>query len=355
MFEKMVKRNKVRTFENLIQSQKPLRRVLMLKNALANHPNRVMLANELGQLLDGSGLMMRRKALYLLGKYPGIFKISETLLWDRPFVAFTKEAKELVEEEDKLMKWYEPHLVEKVAKLLMMAIDRRLQLDHLCQLSQELGLPHDFRTRLVNQYPEIFKVVQGEDGQYVQLTRWDDSLAVTTREANAECRPLHDKMGRLLPSGFPLRLPKGHRLPLKQTQEMNKWQKLSFISPYANPEATSPMSPEHVKRAVAVVHEFLSLTLEKMTSVEKLDLLRKQFKLPSRLHYFLHKHYCIFYVTNKGNQHSVFLKEAYRAIDHPKKLARLVDKGPQVLWNERFEKLMEVRVSNRIPGPARRD
>lgn len=356
ILEKMKRRNRVQSFQNLIQSQKPLRRVLMLKRVLANHPHRTMQASELGRELDAAGLMMQRKAIFLLNKYPCIFKISQSPLWDRPFVQFTEEANALVDEENQLMKSYEPYLVEKVARLLMMAMDRRLPLDHLCLLERELGLPCDFRARIVHQHPEFFKVVEREDGLYLELTEWDDSLAVTVRELNQLEKPLHNKMRKKLPYGFHLFYAKGHRPGLKKTQEMNKWQQLAFISPYENPEGINPMSLQYGKRAVAVVHEFLSLTLEKITSVEVLDVFRKQFRLPCRLYYFLHKHYAIFYVAEKGKKHAVFLKEAYRATDHPKKVAHLIEKVPQLELNERFEKLMEAWVpSSRIPGLARKE
>eukprot|EP00250_Pteridium_aquilinum_P015473 c22602_g1_i2 orf=178-1461(+) len=358
IWEKLKRRNRVQSFQNLIQSQKALRRVIVLKNALADHRHCAVQASELGRQLDAAGIMMQRKALYLLRKYPGIFKMSESSLWDKPFVQFTKEAHALVEEEKQLMRSYEPALVEKVTRLLMMAVDHRLPLDHLCLLKRELGLPSDFRVRVVHEHPEFFKVVEREDGAFLEITEWDDTLAVTMRELNHQERPLHNKVGKKLPHGFRLFYAKGHRPGLEKTIEMNKWQQLPCISPYDNPQGTNPMSLQYAKRAVAVVHEFLSLTLEKMTCVEVLDVFRKQLLLPCRLYYFLLKHYAIFYVADKGKRHTVFLKEAYRATDHPKKVAHLIEKVPQLEFNERYEKLMKFHwdlPSTKIPGLARRE
>ncbi|KAI5054631.1 hypothetical protein GOP47_0029776 [Adiantum capillus-veneris] len=329
ILEKLKRRNRVQGFQNLIQSQKALRRVLVIKKLLATQPNYVMQASELGRQLDIAGLMMQRKAIHLMRKYPCIFKLSESPLWDKPYVEFTKEARALVDEEKKLMRINETVLVEKVTRILMMAVDRRLPLDHVCLLERELGLPLDFRARIVHEHPEFIKPVEREDGVYLEITEWDESLAVTARELDFQERPLHSKVGKKLPHGFHLFYAKGHRPGLKKRVEMNKWQQTAFISPYANPEGTNPMSIPYAKRAVAVVHEFLSLTLEKMTYVEVLDLFRKQLLLPSRLYYFLLKHYGIFYVAEKGKKHAVFLKEAYRATDHPKKVARLIEKVPE--------------------------
>jgi hypothetical protein len=301
--------------------------------------------------------MMQRKALHLLAKYPSIFRISNNPLWERPFVQFTDEAKAIVDEEKEAMHSYKANLAEKVAKLLMMCADRRLPLDHICLLRRELWLPADFRSKFVHEYPQFFKVVERDGTAYAELTEWDDSLAIATRELDMQEKPLHSKTGKKLPFGFRLHYAHGHRPGLKQRQEMNKWQELPFISPYENPEGTNPMSLQYGKRAVAVLHEFLSLTLEKMSSVEVLDVLRKQLLLPCRLLHFVHKHHAVFYVAEKGNMHPVFLKEAYRAVDHPKKVAHLIEKVPQLQINEKFKQLMlhPVTVSTRIPGLARRE
>lgn len=358
IWEKLKRRNRVQSFQNLVQSQKALRRVLILKNALATQSHCPVQASELGRQLDASGVMMQRKALYLLRKYPCIFKMSESPLWDKPFVQFTQEALALVDEEKQLMRSYEPALVEKVTRILMMAVDHRLPLDHLCLLERELGLPFDFRARVAHEHPEFFKVVEREDGEYLEITELDDSLAVTMRELNHQEQPLHNKLRKKLPHGFRLFYAKGHRPGMEKTIEMNKWQQLPFISPYDNAEGTNPMSLQYSKRAVAVVHEFLSLCLEKMTTVEVLDMFRKQLLLPCRLYYFLLKHYAIFYVAEKGKKHAVFLKEAYRATDHPKKVAHLIEKVPQLELQERYKDLMKAHwdfPSAKIPGLGRRD
>ncbi|KAH7295657.1 hypothetical protein KP509_27G059600 [Ceratopteris richardii] len=356
LLEKMARRNRVQGFQNLIQSQKALRRVLAIKNALASHPNYAIEAFSLGRKLDEAGLMMQRKAVYLMRKYPCIFKLTESPLWDKPFVEFTAEARTLVDAEKKLMRMNETNLIEKVTRILMMTVDHRLLLDHVCLLDRELGLPSDFCTRVVYEHPEFFKVVEREDGIYLEISEWDDSLAITARELDIQEKPLHNKAGKKLPYGFHISYAKGHRPGLEKQVEMKKWQEMPFISPYENPKGINPMSTQFAKRNVAVIHELLSLTLEKMTYVETLDALRKQLLLPCRLYYFLLKNYGIFYVAEKGKKHAVFLKEAYRATDHPKKVAHLIEKVPQLEFNEELAKLMRSHwdlPSKKIPGLGR--
>ncbi|VVA38611.1 PREDICTED: ROOT PRIMORDIUM DEFECTIVE, partial [Prunus dulcis] len=68
------------------------------------------------------------------------------------------------------------------------------------------------------------------------------------------------------------------------------------------------------KRAVAVIHELLSLTVEKKISLEKIAHFRMAMNLPNKLKEFLLQHQGIFYISTRGNHgklHTVFLREAY--------------------------------------------
>jgi len=68
------------------------------------------------------------------------------------------------------------------------------------------------------------------------------------------------------------------------------------------------------KRAVAAVHELLSLTVEKRTTLERLALFREALGVPKKIKEFLLKYQGIFYISTRGNQgklHTVFLREAY--------------------------------------------
>lgn len=66
---------------------------------------------------------------------------------------------------------------------------------------------------------------------------------------------------------------------------------------------------------MAMIHEFLSLTVEKKTTLERIAQFREAMGLPKKLKEFLLRHQGIFYVSTRGNQgklHTVFLREAYR-------------------------------------------
>ncbi|KAL5567826.1 hypothetical protein UlMin_024401 [Ulmus minor] len=69
------------------------------------------------------------------------------------------------------------------------------------------------------------------------------------------------------------------------------------------------------KRAVATIHELLSLTVEKKITLERIAHFRMAMNLPKKLKDFLLQHQGIFYISTRGNygkMHTVFLREAYK-------------------------------------------
>ncbi|KAL6197056.1 hypothetical protein ACLB2K_032669 [Fragaria x ananassa] len=73
------------------------------------------------------------------------------------------------------------------------------------------------------------------------------------------------------------------------------------------------------KRAVAIVHEFLNLTVEKMVEVEKISHFRKWFGFDLNIRDLFLDHPGMFYLSTKGKRHTVFLREAYEkgCLIHP--------------------------------------
>lgn len=65
------------------------------------------------------------------------------------------------------------------------------------------------------------------------------------------------------------------------------------------------------KRAVAIVLEFLSLTVERMVEVEKISQFRKWFGISLNIRDLFLDHPGMFYLSTKGKMHTVFLREAY--------------------------------------------
>ncbi|CAI0555597.1 unnamed protein product [Linum tenue] len=120
-------------------------------------------------------------------------------------------------------------------------------------------------------------------------------------------------------------------------EELERWQRLDFPSPYLNPRTFEAADPKARKRVVAVLHELLSLTMEKRLTSSQLDAFHSEYLLPSRLLLCLIKHHGIFYITNKGARSTVFLKEAYDG-------TKLIAQCPLLLHIDKFVALSGRRV-----------
>ncbi|CAI5474654.1 unnamed protein product [Closterium sp. Yama58-4] len=110
-----------------------------------------------------------------------------------------------------------------------------------------------------------------------------------------------------------LNLPPGLKLKQSDLLRLQRFHASPPISPYADPLelGISPESMEAERRAVAVIREFLSLTVEKRCLIDQLTHFRKDFLLPARIYALLLRHPEVFYVSVKGVRDSVFLREAY--------------------------------------------
>ena len=108
------------------------------------------------------------------------------------------------------------------------------------------------------------------------------------------------------------------------------------MSPYADAGELKAGSLEFDKRAVAVMHELLSFTIEKRLVTDHLTHFRWEVVMPQKLMRLVLKHFGIFYVSERGKRFSVFLTEAYDG-------SELIEKCPLVLWKEKVLSLVGYR------------
>ena len=76
------------------------------------------------------------------------------------------------------------------------------------------------------------------------------------------------------------------------------------------------LNPLHIvhrieKRIVGILHELLSLTVEKMIPLERLSHFRRVFAMEVNLRELLLKYPGIFYISTKGSAQTVILRESY--------------------------------------------
>ncbi|MED6184956.1 pseudoprotein wtf element Wtf1 [Stylosanthes scabra] len=334
-----VKRRKELPFDNVIQRDKKLKFVLKIRKILVSQPNRVMSLKQLGKFRRDLGLDKRRRLIALLRKFPAVFEIMEEGVYSLKF-KMTPEAERLYFEELKVRNEMEDLVVTKLRKLLMMSLEKRILLEKIAHLRTDLGLPPEFRDTVCHRYPQYFKVVATERGPALELTHWDPELAVSAAELSAEENRIRELEEQNLIIDRPLKfnrvkLPKGLNLSKGEMRKIMRFRDIPYISPYSDFSEIKPGTPEKEKHACGVVHEILSLTLEKRTLIDHLTHFREEYRFSQQLRGMLIRHPDMFYVSLKGDRDSVFLREGYRD-------SQLVDKDRLLLIKEKLRTLVNV-------------
>ncbi|XP_024981964.1 protein WHAT'S THIS FACTOR 1 homolog [Cynara cardunculus var. scolymus] len=329
--------HRVHELDKVMDLQKKPSVILKLKSIIQSQKNQSLLLRDLEKEV---GFIQKWNFIAVIEKYPSIFHVSGGHKTP-PAVMLNRKAEKVAAEEAAANELMEPILVKNLRKLLMLSVDCRLPLETIDFIQPELGLPSDFKKSLLPKFPEFFCVKDVHGRSHLELGNWDSSLAITAREerwlherilntSGHSKRPRISKDGNFPgPFAFHLKFPVGFRPNMSYLQELEKWQKMEFPSPYLNAKRFEVSDPKARKRVVAVLHELLSLTMEKRLTSAQLDAFHSELRLPARLLLCLIKHHGIFYITNKGARSTVFLKEAYDG-------SRLVDKCPLLMFRDKF-------------------
>ncbi|XVF18287.1 hypothetical protein REPUB_Repub11eG0008200 [Reevesia pubescens] len=328
--------------DKVMDLQKKPSLILQLKSIIQSQKHQCLLLRDLEKEV---GFVAKWNFISIIEKYPSIFHVGGGNGKELPFIALTRKAEKIASEEGESRNLMEPILVKNLRKLLMLSIDCRVPLEKVEFIGNELGLPQDFKKSLILKYPEYFSIKDINGRTYLNLENWDSSLAVTAREERFACEAVLQTAGgqrkvRIMKDGnylgpfaFKMRFAAGFRPNKSYLEELQKWQKMEFPSPYLNARRFEIADPKARKRVVAVLHELLSLTMEKRMTSAQLDAFHSEYLLPSRLVLCLIKNHGIFYITNKGARSTVLLKEAYDG-------TKLVDKCPMLMFNDKFVALI---------------
>ncbi|KAL2326119.1 hypothetical protein Fmac_025177 [Flemingia macrophylla] len=324
---------RVRELDRVMELRKKPSMILHLASLVRSQP---LLLRDLEKNV---GFVRKWAFMGLIQKHPSVFRVSGS----PPSVSLTPRAHRLALHEARARAHMEPLLLANLRKLLMLCVDCRLPLQTLELVRPELGLPEDFKDCLVAKYPQFFSVRRFGGTDCLLLEDWDFTLARTARETrlaqegvvrlktNGDERKVKiSKDGNYAgPFAFKMNFPAGFRPNVGYLEQLERWQRLEFPSPYLNARRFNAADPKARKRAVAVIHELLSLTMEKRMTSAQLDAFHAQCLLPSQLLLCLIKHQGIFYLTNKGVRSTVFLKDGYLG-------SNLVDKCPLMQFYDRF-------------------
>lgn len=336
----IVRHLKERGFDDIIEKEKKLRIVLGIKEHLGAEPSRCMTLLELGKRKDDIGFKGDGRLIAFLKRYPSVFRVHETAEFGKlPWFQFTPEAEAVFDEELAIRKGMDAEVVIKLRKLLMMSRDKTLALSKIVHLGRDLGLPDDFRKSFVYEYPMYFRVKESKDpldveGDKLELVRWSGRLAVTEHESKTQ-----GKKQELGPDSLSM-----SDLDTTKRLRVSKFDEIDCPSPYQDANHLHRRSLQFEKRAVLLVQELLSLTLEKRVLVDHLTHFRKEFNFSKKLHGMLIRHPEYFYVSRKGSRDTVFLRGAFEKIhiSESRKEYGLIDKHPLVIVKEKLAALMEV-------------
>lgn len=344
-----VKRRKEIPLDSVIQRDKKLKLVMKIRKILLGQPDRIMSLRQLGRFRRELGLQKKRRFVALLRKFPAVFEIVEEGVFSLQF-KLTPEAERLYFEELKVRNEMEDLLVMKLRKLLMMSLEKRILLEKIAHLRTDLGLPLEFRDTICHRYPQYFKVVATDRGPALELTHWDPELAVSAAELSEEENRARELEEKNLIIDRPLKfnrvkLPKGLNLSKGEMRKISQFRDMPYISPYSDFSGLRSGTAEKEKHACGVVHEILSLALEKRTLVDHFTHFREEFRFSQQLRGMLIRHPDMFYVSLKGDRDSVFLREAYRD-------SHLIDKDRLLIIKEKLRSLVSIP---RFPRNAPRD
>ncbi|WCJ21400.1 Ubiquitin carboxyl-terminal hydrolase family protein [Euphorbia peplus] len=322
-------KKRVHDFEVVTEKWKIVSKVLAVIEVLKHEPEMVIPVRNLEQHRTSINLPKPHKISDFLRKSPKVFELYKDqrgVTW----CGMTKIAEDLVEEHDRLIEENSDKAAEHVTRCIMMSVDKRLPVYKIANFRRDFGLPMDFRKKWVHQYPELFRVVQSNEMEYLELANWNPAWAITELEKKVlglSETSVHEP--GLLTLKFPMKFPPNYKKAYRYAGKIEHFQKRSYLSPYADGRGLTAGSLEFDKRAVAIMHELLSFTLEKRLVTDHLTHFRQELVMPQKLMRLLLKHFGIFYVSERGKRFSVFLTEAYQG-------RQLIEKAPLILWKEKL-------------------
>ena len=245
-----------------------------------------------------------------LKKYPHIFQIYVHPVKRNHCCKITQKMTNLIAEEEAVIRENETNIVQRLKKLLMLSTNGTLNMHALWLVRRELGLPDDYRSSMLPKYPHDLYL---ESPDTLSLVSRDDELAVAKIE---EWRKKEYTEKWLAESetryAFPINFPTGFKIEKGFREKLKNWQRLPYTKPYEKNDLYPIHNVERIeKRIVGILHELLSLTVEKIIPLERLSHFRRVFAMEVNLRELLLKYPGIFYISTKGSAQTVVLRESY--------------------------------------------
>ncbi|GJN28396.1 hypothetical protein PR202_gb16510 [Eleusine coracana subsp. coracana] len=245
-----------------------------------------------------------------LKKYPHIFEIYMHPVKKKPCCKVTQKMADLIAEEDAVIRDNENGIVHRLKKLHMLSKNRTLNMHALWLIRRELGLPDDYRSSILPKHQHYLSL---ESPDTLALVSWDEELAVAKIEEWREKEYTEKWLAESETKyAFPINLPTGFKIEKGFREKLKNWQRLPYTKPYEKDGLHPIHNVERLeKRIVGILHELLSLTVEKMIPLERLSHFRRVFSMEVNLRELLLKHPGIFYISTKGSTQTVLLRDSY--------------------------------------------
>ncbi|XP_042487694.1 protein ROOT PRIMORDIUM DEFECTIVE 1-like [Macadamia integrifolia] len=317
------------TFEKFMADYKNFLKVVSVQDLiLANPKNPTLPLDFLDRL--SQKFHLNRGALHFIRKYPHIFTLFYDTSESKPFFKLTEAAIEISRQEAAAIDGSKPVVIDRLVRLLSMSISKSLPLRAIFKVWRELGLPDDFEDSIISHNPTLFSLCDAHEPKTHILELVTGNLnpgfsaAVENWRISESCKEDAGVDTSEIRFAFKHGFPPGMRLSKDLKAKVKDWQRLPYLGPYeemgVKRKSKAGMKGLE-KRAVAVVHEFLSLTVGKMVEVEKISHFRNWFGIDLNIRDLFLDHPGIFYLSTKGKRHTIFLREAYEQ-------GRLIDPNP---------------------------
>ncbi|RVW27755.1 Protein ROOT PRIMORDIUM defective 1 [Vitis vinifera] len=250
-------------YDNYMEVEKKLRKILKFQDLFLCQPHQTLPVSRLDTLARRLDFKQHEAGAFIL-KFPHVFEIYEHPVRRILYCRLTRKAHLQIEQENRALNDQIPDAVTRLRKLLMMSNTGRLRLEHIRIARRELGLPDDF--------------------EYSS----DPTLAVCAIEKLRE-KEYREKGidAEDIRFSFIVNFPPGFKIGKYYRIAVWKWQRIPYWSPYEDVSGYDLRSLEAQKRmekrAIATIHELLSLTVEKKISLERIAHFRQAMNLPKKL------------------------------------------------------------------------
>ncbi|KAJ3672283.1 hypothetical protein LUZ60_007004 [Juncus effusus] len=333
----VAERHRDATFEKLMETYKPYLKALPLIDLILSSPEHTLPLHFLSPSLS-QRFHFNRGPLHFIRSFPRVFYISHC----KPtVVGLTEEAESLLSAEAEAGKEDSESATCRIEKLVAMSLTRSLPLRAIFRVWRELGLPDDFEQSVMHRNVHVFTLVDNPsepNTHIIKLVDGSEKIFVSSIESWRKSQQKDSNFE------FKLQFPPCMKLKKKYRAKIKAWQELPYTSPYdlntATSTGTSKVSKfsraKMEKRAVGIMHEILSLTVEKKVEVEKISHFRKWCGIELNIRDLFLDHPGIFYLSTKAYRHTVFLREAYDK-------GRLIEPNPIYETRRKMVDLMLLR------------